>query len=88
MFLVIFRMIANQNDSVSDLLVRSNGIVQWDVSFIGDVHEWELDKVTDFFSFLYSLAIGGNLRDRNRMIWKPSSSKKFSVQHSSFFPWK
>lgn len=41
------------------------------------VQDWRLDGVADFFSFLYSLDIGGNVRDRT--VWKPTGNKKLSV---------
>lgn len=88
-------MNSDQHTSFSDLLVRSDGSSQWNVCFTRDAQDWELDDVSDFFSFLYSTGLGGN--EREMMLWKPMGSKKSMVcsyykvltaQHSHPFPWK
>lgn len=41
----IFCMVYGQHASVSDLLVCSNGSLQWDICFTRAVQNWELDNV-------------------------------------------
>ncbi|KAG6730538.1 hypothetical protein I3842_01G085400 [Carya illinoinensis] len=63
-FPAIFCMASDWHTFVSDLLVRTYRSLQWDVRFNRTVQDWELDDVSDFFGFLYSLGIGGDERDR------------------------
>jgi len=38
-----------------DNLLSSNGVIQWNVSFVRSVQDWEVDLVLEFFEVLYSL---------------------------------
>lgn len=67
-----------RNAFIFDLLVYFNDIVQWNVSFVRNVHDGELDEVANFFIFLYSLDIEGNERDI--IIWTAMDSKTFSFR--------
>jgi hypothetical protein len=40
---------------VGDNMMSSNGVIQWNVSFVRSVQDWEVDLVLAFFGVLYSL---------------------------------
>jgi hypothetical protein len=39
---------------VEDHMLFSNDTVQWNITFIILVHDWEVEMVTSFFNLLYS----------------------------------
>jgi hypothetical protein len=43
--------------SVADYLELSNDSHKWNVSFIRDAHDWEVDVFALFFNFLYSFRL-------------------------------
>ena len=43
-----------------------------------NAQDWELDEIAGFLSFLYSVKIDANGRDR--LLWKHSGSNKVSVK--------
>jgi len=80
---------------VVDNLLSSNGVIQWNVSFVRSVQDWEVDLVLEFFEVLYSLRWRQDSEDCIQ--WIPSKRKKFEVRpffhelstsegHS--FPWR
>ncbi|KAF5444273.1 hypothetical protein F2P56_036760 [Juglans regia] len=42
---------------------RANGNVHWNMIFSRNAQDWEIDEIAGFFSFLYSMKIGGNGRE-------------------------
>lgn len=60
----LYCIVVNQDISVSDLLAFSNGSHQW------DVHDWEMDTVSEFFIHIYST--GGLMVHGDRMQWRPN----------------
>ncbi|KAG2700502.1 hypothetical protein I3760_06G000400 [Carya illinoinensis] len=45
----VFRLAANQQDFISELMSFLNDEVYWNVNFIRSVQDWEIEEVTDFF---------------------------------------
>jgi hypothetical protein len=81
--------------SIADNRECLNGSVQWNVTFIRRVHDWEVEALASFYTLLYSHTMRWEGEDR--MWWIPSRKGKFEV--SSFyrilaskdsipFPWK
>jgi hypothetical protein len=48
----------------------SNDTLQWNITFIRSMHDWEVDLITSFFNLLYSLRLrrGGE----GKICWIPS----------------
>lgn len=59
----------------------SNGNLQWNLSFIKFVQDWEVDLVIGFYDLWYSLNLRQGELDCIR--WIPSKKRKFEVR--SFF---
>ncbi len=64
-----------------DNLLSSNGVIQWNVSFVKAVQDWEVDLEFAFFGVLYSFRWRQDSEDCFR--WTPSKRKRFEVR--SFF---
>lgn len=67
----------------------------WNLSFIWDVNDWDIESIDSFFTLLYS--VNPLLGAMDNMVWTPSSHHGFAVKsyytmlHSGehiSFPWK
>jgi hypothetical protein len=56
----------------------SNSVIQWNVSFLISVQDWEVDLVIVFSGLLYSFRLRQGGDDRIR--WIPSKGMKFEVR--------
>jgi hypothetical protein len=63
---------------VADHLQFSNENIQWNISFIKPVQDWEVELVTAFFNALDSLKVGQGGDDS--IWWIPSKQWKFEVR--------
>jgi hypothetical protein len=54
---------------VADYLELSSDSHQWNVSFIRDAHDWEVDVFASFFNLLYSFRLRQGGEDKLR--WDP-----------------
>ena len=73
----------------------SSGSLQWNVSFIRLVHDWEVDVLASFYTLLYSHKIRREREDK--IWWVPSRKGKFDVRsfckilthnETICFPWR
>jgi hypothetical protein len=79
----LYRIARNKEAWVSDNMQILNEVVHWNVHFIREAQDWEVEVevVMDFYGKLYETwrHVGG----LDRIIWSPSKRKLFEV--SSFF---
>ena len=50
--------------SIADHRDCLNGYVQWNVTFIRRVHDWEVEVLASFYTLLYSHTMRGEGEDR------------------------
>jgi hypothetical protein len=80
---------------VADNMEVLGGSTQWNVSFVREAHDWEVDVFASFFQVLHSSRVN---RDRADRLWWVSSKKGLFKVKSFFssltcsgdsrFPWK
>ena len=66
----LFNIATNKDVSIADNRDCLNGSVQWNVTFIRRVHDWEVEVLASFYTLLYSHTMRGEGEDR--MWWIPS----------------
>jgi len=94
-FPVLFGIARVKDVSVADNMEVLGCSIQWNVSFVREAHDWEVDVFASFFQVLHSAMVS---RDRaDRLWWVPSKKGVFKVKSffSSLvgsegrrFPWK
>ena len=94
-FPTLFFIALNKEAAVVEYIQFSHGNLHWEVKFVRNLQDWELDSLVSFLSRLYSVSINDSGLDR--MCWQRDSKTKFSV-HSYYcclhvpnpvqFPWK
>ncbi|KAF5467451.1 hypothetical protein F2P56_017276 [Juglans regia] len=77
----LFRIARDQNAAVGNSFCCIDNNTQWNVIFIRDVNDWEVDDVKAFLERLYSSKL--MLGREDSMLWIPAGNSKFSV--SSFY---
>jgi hypothetical protein len=77
-FLVLFGIACVKDASVADNREVLGGSIQWNVSFIREVHDWELDIFASFFQVLDSARERRGGEDK--LWWIPSKRGLFKVK--------
>lgn len=54
-FLSLFKIARLQDAAMEDLFSFVNDSIQWNVDFIKNLQDWEVNDVSDFFGRLYDL---------------------------------
>jgi hypothetical protein len=68
-FPVLFSIVKNK-DAMVDNSVVHNGVIQWNVLFMRQIHDWDKEIVLSFFERLYSTSV--LLGEGDRLVWNPS----------------
>jgi hypothetical protein len=74
----LFSIVRNKDAMVADNLVVHNGVIQWNVLFMRQTQDWEMDLVLSFFDRLYS--ISARHGEGDRLVWNPSKKGLFEVR--------
>jgi hypothetical protein len=90
----LFSIAREGEASVAALLSIRDGALHWDINFLRNIQDWELEFLCSFMDVIYSLRIDGNGVDK--FCWKKSASLGFFVKSyyrclsppPSTFPWK
>jgi len=77
----LFHIARNKEARVADYMNISGSIIHWNLTFIGAIHDWELEVLDLFFDTFYSIHFSPHQEDR--MVWRPCTVKGFKV--SSFY---
>ena len=94
-FPILLECAGDREASVASVLSRLNGGVEWNVTFIRNFNDWEMDGVTTFVHFLYSHS--PVFMDSDILWWRLKKNGLFDI--GSFyhairnrpcvsFPWK
>jgi hypothetical protein len=65
-FPALFGIARLKDAVVADNLERLGDSFQWNVSFIREVHDWEVDVFASFFQLLHSVKVN---RDNKESLW-------------------
>jgi hypothetical protein len=80
----LFCLARNRDALMADLRVVSNNVVNWDISFIKLVHDWEVDSISSFINALYSARVGWGGDDK--LCWTPKKELLRLNIFTKFFP--
>jgi hypothetical protein len=75
-----FSIVRNKDAMVADNLAVHNGVIQWNVLFMRQIQDWEMDLVLSFFDRLYS--ISARHGEGDRLVWNPSKKGLFEERSS------
>uniref|UniRef100_A0A2N9ERP2 Reverse transcriptase zinc-binding domain-containing protein n=1 Tax=Fagus sylvatica TaxID=28930 RepID=A0A2N9ERP2_FAGSY len=94
-FPALFSIAENKEAAVAEYMQRSHGNLQWEVKFVRNLQDWELDSLVSFLARLYSVSLNDSGMDH--LCWQQDSKSVFSV-HSYYrclnasitvqFPWR
>ena len=94
-FSALFSIAANKEAVVAEYMQISHGNLHWEVKFVRNLQDWELNSLVSFLDRLYSVSLNDSGMDQ--MCWQRDSKTEFSV-HSYYlclnvstfvkFPWK
>lgn len=76
-----------QEALIVDLLVLSNGILQWNVSIFKNVQDWEIDAFSKFYNLIYSTHTGGREREFKTRFLDVTPKKGGSTSAPPTKPW-
>jgi hypothetical protein len=77
-FRKFFSFAHNKEALVSEYMDRSSPRTLWNLNFIRDVHDWEIESLDSFLTLLYSMnSLPGAM---NSMMWTPSSRHSFAMK--------
>jgi hypothetical protein len=91
----LFGIARVKDASVADNLESLGGSIQWNVSFIREAHDWEVDVFASFFQVLGATKV--NFERADCLKWVPSKKGVFGVKSyfgsmmgsgGTWFPWK
>jgi hypothetical protein len=71
-FPALFGIACVKGAAVADNLEHLGDSIQWNVSFTGEAHDWEVDVFVSFFQVLHSVKVS---RDSEDKLWWVSSKK-------------
>jgi hypothetical protein len=74
-FPVLFECASNKEATISEVLVRENGRVDWNVTFVRNFNNWELDDVVSFLHLLHS----------NFPFWEVDDGLRWNLRKNGIF---
>uniref|UniRef100_A0A2N9HAX3 starch synthase n=1 Tax=Fagus sylvatica TaxID=28930 RepID=A0A2N9HAX3_FAGSY len=77
----LFSIAADKEATVADFLLTRNGNLHWEVTFVRNLQDWEIDALTSFLDLLYSVSLHDSGLDQ--LCWKRNSSKSFTAAGES-----
>jgi hypothetical protein len=72
---VLFECASNKEATISEVLVRENGRVDWNVTFVRNFNDWELDDVVSFLHLLHS----------NFPFWEVDDGLRWNLRKNGIF---
>jgi hypothetical protein len=94
-FPALFDIASAEDTSIANNLEFLGGSNQWNVSFVREAHDWEVDIFASFFQVLHSVKVRRGIVDK--LWWVPSKKGLFKVKsffyslacyEGTCFPWK
>jgi len=94
-FPVLFGIARMKDASVADNMEVLSSSIQWNVSFVREAHDWEVDVFASFFQVLHLAMVSRDHADRLRWVLSKKGVFKVKSYFSSLascegrhFPWK
>jgi hypothetical protein len=81
--------VRNKDAMVVDNLVVQNGVIQWNILFMRQIQDWEMEMILSFFKRLYSTSV--QHVEGDRLVWNLSKKSLFEVlirKNGPAYPWK
>uniref|UniRef100_A0A7N2MKQ0 Structural maintenance of chromosomes protein 1 n=1 Tax=Quercus lobata TaxID=97700 RepID=A0A7N2MKQ0_QUELO len=73
----LFAISRNKEAFVADLMKFLNGVLFWDLNFVRDSQDWELESFYNFMDRIYGVSLRGVGDDK--MCWKSAMGRGFAV---------
>ena len=74
----LFSIAREKDASIANLLSFEFGMMHWNLSFIRNVHDWELESLISFMDCIYASPLKGEGEDR--ICWESPSHSLFAVK--------
>uniref|UniRef100_A0A2N9EL19 Reverse transcriptase domain-containing protein n=1 Tax=Fagus sylvatica TaxID=28930 RepID=A0A2N9EL19_FAGSY len=98
LFPTLFTCSSNRDATIAEVLSgpNSRGVREWNVTFVRDFNDWEVDVVAEFFQFLHSHMVP-NAAPSDELRWKQCKDGVFTSRSYHYalidrrgvrFPWK
>ncbi len=94
-FPALFSIAADKEAAVADLMSIRNGKIHWEVTFVRNLQDWEIDALVSFLDLLYAVSLHDSRVDQ--LCWQRNSKKGFALRSyyrcliaptTMKFPWK
>ena len=91
----LFSIAADKDAAVADYMSVRNGKILWEVVFVRNPPDWEIDSLNSFLELIYSISLNDSGVDQ--FCWLKNCKKSFTVRSyyhsltahaSQQFPWK
>uniref|UniRef100_A0A2N9G274 Phospholipid/glycerol acyltransferase domain-containing protein n=1 Tax=Fagus sylvatica TaxID=28930 RepID=A0A2N9G274_FAGSY len=76
-FPALFSIASNKEAAVADYMQIRHGNLHWEVTFVRNLQDWELESLVSFLDRIYSVSF--NVSGMDQMCWQRDSKTDFSV---------
>jgi hypothetical protein len=76
-FPALFSVASNKEAAVVDYMQIRHGNLHWEVTFVRNLQDWELESLVSFLDRIYSVSL--NVSGMDQMCWQRDSKTDFSV---------
>uniref|UniRef100_A0A2N9FKE1 Uncharacterized protein n=1 Tax=Fagus sylvatica TaxID=28930 RepID=A0A2N9FKE1_FAGSY len=74
----LFMISGDKDESVAALMQFGNGSLHWELNFVRNVQDWEMDSMNSFLKLIYPVSLEG--RGEDTLCWQQNPEKGFTVK--------